>query len=285
MNLINFHTYQKNKEYITENIIYFCGQGLCNSYWITPMGNGHNKYIFIVAVNEKEYKVTIEEKHIIEWVIGAQYDENDNVKPIETVKFKALGRLENNGQYQYIELYVDNCDDFTNLNNTLKIIDIAIKNDYPEIPMINITNENQYCDEIMIPRQELYYDALKNRIDMENTIKVQYEDLFNENEWNKTFYFVIDGFDSIIPFEIIKMKKFNVNTCEINDGNDILEALIHYRGSKFNITNIKLFHNPENENSEEQDEYDILLNMRIDYHEFDKRYTKELFEYCFIVRF
>lgn len=276
MNLINFHKDPKNEKYIRENNIRFCGQGLYTSYWIMPIGNGHNKYIFTVETNKKDirYKIIIEEKHIIHWTIGAQYREGEtDAEPDETLEFQALGIVEETKQY--VEL---RSGDFTHLNdNALKVVDICIENDRHEVPFIIITNENQYCNEVLIPRQKLYYETLENKkIDVKNKRKIEYEELFDKNSWHQMMYFIINDIcKTVIPFEIIKMEKFDPK----NYGDDTMKAYIYYKWNEI-FTNIKLFYNPENE-----DDYNISLDMIIEYEDSGKNCVDTFFyEHCYIVK-
>jgi hypothetical protein len=120
INLINCSKYVK---LVKENKITYCTQGLY-SYWVMLYGNGHNKYIFSVkAASGKEYKIIVEEKHIIKWKIAHELNELTELyddKPYDSIEFEALGKVEETNRY--IKLY-------SNEYNSLEIIDILIEND------------------------------------------------------------------------------------------------------------------------------------------------------------
>ncbi|AYV76969.1 MAG: hypothetical protein Barrevirus6_7 [Barrevirus sp.] len=136
MNLINFHTFEKNKKYIQENKCMTIGQGLSHSWSIMLYGNGYNKYFITVSYLDKEYTIVIEEKHICEWSIRSKYEEGD--EEYENIKFDAFGKLDD---YYYRFSNCDNDDDFNHLSNNnckkVKIIDITIENNQNNVPLIN----------------------------------------------------------------------------------------------------------------------------------------------------
>ena len=99
MNLINFHKYQKNEKYVIENKIYYYSQGLYYSYWIMPIGNGFNTYIFTIEFNNKQYEIIVEEQHIINWTIGQQFEENRDAEPHDSIEFNACGKIKETGQF------------------------------------------------------------------------------------------------------------------------------------------------------------------------------------------
>lgn len=233
MNLINFHKYPKNEKYIKEVSIDYCGQGLYYSYWVMLFGNGHNKYIFIVEINFKQYKIIIKEEHIIKWCIKLQTCECQDCEPTDDLNFDALGQIEGTGQY--IKLENNGPENFNYLNKTFKIIDITIENNYPEIEIVtNITNDYRYCDLLEI-RQQNIQNILGN-MDFFNKKTINYYDLLDKNNWNKKLFMVMENND-LIPLEII-----NITKSETND--NIMKSQIYYKGNKCE-TNIIIINNSE----------------------------------------
>lgn len=280
MNLINFYKHPKNEKYIQLNKVYYCSQGAYHSYSVMPFGNGYNKYIVTIENNQKQHKIVIKEKYIIDWIIAVNPFEDPNAKPWDSIEFKALGKLENG---QYIELYVHDCDDFTFLNGSLRVIDVDIVNDRLDIPMVCINNENQYCDNIMVPKQHLYYEKLESMVDVSHKVQISYEELFDEKNLGEKLYFVIDdGNKTVIPFEITQFKKFNENTCEINDGCDTMKAHIYYKFMKIPLVNIKLSYCDYD--YDDVDDYNIQLDMIIEYSIFDEKFVDVIFDYCYVVK-
>jgi len=162
MNLVNFHTFPDNKRFIVESEIGFCGQGLYQSYWIMANGNGHNKYTFTVERDGEEQQIEVEEKHVLDWHIAAQHDEDHpETLPHASVKFEALGKVIGSNQYKI--LYSTGCDNFTMLKGGLKIKSITIENQFMDKPFLDVTNENQYCALILEPRQILVRNILDNQ--------------------------------------------------------------------------------------------------------------------------
>lgn len=270
MNLINFHKYPKNKKYVQENLINYSGQGLYHSYWIMPIGNGHNKYTFQIEYNHHMYEILVEEKHILTWNIGNQFDEeNPDAEPIDSIDFSALGRI--NGQY--IRLRSNGCRDFVNLNGDLKIIDITIENDHQDVPFMEIKHENQHCDLIMCPRQKLIDEALAIKIDLGQKMKLSYQDLFDKKIWNQELYFIFDDYftPKVIPFRISEAHR--------NDNSeDILNAIIVYEQVELHVLNILLFYAPELD-----DEYNIEIQMNFNYTILNDTRHEEIMDYCYVM--
>jgi len=271
MNLINFHKDPKNEQFIRENQIGFCGQGLYHSYWVMPIGNGHNRYIFTIESHGKLYKIVIKEKYVLEWQIGAQFSEDyPDALPHDTISFKALGRVESTGQY--IGLTSGGCRDFVHLNDTLKVMDIEIQNDRPDVPFLHVTNENQLWDDIMGKRQEEYYEKMENRVDIDCKQKMEYGELFDESNWGVMLYLVIDhGVPFVIPFMIIRMDR--------GIDNDMMDACLFYNWVAVDVIGIKLFLD-----SECEDIYDISIDMVIEYEELGERVVERVHDYCYVVR-
>lgn len=268
MNMINFHTYPKNKKYIEENDISYCGQGLVNSYWVMPIGNGWNRYIFTVEFKSKIHKIIVEERHILAWKIRTEGEDEED-KPEDNLEFNALGKIEESGLY--VSLRTHDCDDFTYLNNRLKVIDIMIENMFPHYPFITVSHENEYIRKISVPRQKEYDDALKIGPNLD-CAKIEYDELFDAKNWNKRMYFVIDDKKSwIIPFEILSIKHSDDHT------DDSMDARIYYKWRVCN-ENIKLYYEQEIE-----DRYNISIRKKIQFDEWDEEISDEFFEYCYIV--
>lgn len=221
MNLINFHTFEKNKKYIHENKCMTEGQGLYRSWTIKLFGNGYNEYIFTVEYNSQEYKLYITENQLYEWSIRSKYNECD--EEIDSIKFYAYGRINN---YNYI---VSNggCDDFDHLfiiNYKLKVIDITIKNNRLDVPLItNITSSRKFCNNLDEKYKEI--DDIKN-YDIEKMITINLHNIVkNYNKNNK--YYIVEQYTTnptIIPFKINNIKEGN------NESQYIFESVISYEG-------------------------------------------------------
>lgn len=270
MNLVNFHKHPKNKKYVQENMISFCGQGLVNSYWIMPIGNGYNKYFFQIEYQNKISTILVEERHVLEWQIGVQYDEEHaDTEPRSSVSFSALGEMMETGQY--FHLRSTDCCDFVTLNGELKIIDITVKNDHEIEPFISVNNEYQYCDLILCPRQELIDETLKIGLDLTGKRKLTCNDLVNRDLWNQKLYFVFDNYfePRMIPFRIIEMKENNEIT---------LNAYIIYYQIEIHVPDIILFYNPELE-----DEYNIQVEMQFKYAIINEKHHEEILDYCYLM--
>lgn len=144
INLINFHTFDKNKKYIAENTCATIGQGLYNSYSVILYGNGHNIYVFDLELNGKQFKLEILECHLTDWIIRAKYEEIDH--EVETLKFSAYGKV--NSKYYVVSN--NGCDDYEHLNvNCIKckILDINVYNSKPTIPLIrDIINDDDHIN-------------------------------------------------------------------------------------------------------------------------------------------
>jgi hypothetical protein len=270
INLINCNKYEKNALLIKENRIEYCTQGLYNSYWIMLYGNGHNKYIFTVKIIlGKEYKIIVEEKHIIKWKIAHQLNEYDN-KPYYSIDFEALGKIEETDRY--IKLYSNGYDSFRYMDDILEIIDITIENDKQEKSFIDIDNEYDYIELVQQPAQNLISDIYKNEICTIDMERINYVELFDKNNWNKTMYFMFVDCN-IVKFEIIEIKKsedYNI---------DIMTANVYHECNKFYTENIKLYYDLDDD-----DISNIKCNIQINYIEFDKKYDIVIDEFCYIAK-
>jgi hypothetical protein len=164
------HLKPQYKKYIQEVQMDICGQGIYHSYEIMLFGNGHNKYTFTLEREEEkgasveatvQYIVTVEDRHLIQWVIKNMLNEENPGPPNDCIYFEAVGRIEKTRQY--VRLESKNCMDFDHLNKNLKVIDITIQNEHPEVSFqwTKVTNEYAYCDY----RDKIYQniDELLNR--------------------------------------------------------------------------------------------------------------------------
>jgi hypothetical protein len=262
MNLINFHKYPKNKKFVQENIINYSGQGLCNSYWVMLMGNGYNKYILTAEINQTNHRIIVYEQYVVEWKIKANSEDNEEY---DCFSFRGLGIIENTDMYIY--LHSDGCDDYEHLNG-LKIIDVTVENNRPDEPFDYISNENQYCDDLMLPRGELINSAMENKINTENKSVVDYTDLFDPTNWNQMMYIMMDlPSGMILPLEIVGL-------CQVNSADNncaTMDANVYYQWDKIYVRNIELFYN-----CEIVDPYNINICMKIG--------NKEIDGFCYFVK-
>lgn len=213
MNLINFHTYEKNKKYIYENKCQIIGQGLIASWDILVVGNGFNKYIFKIMYNGKEYNVYIDENHIREWRIRTKFEEEKD--EIDSVEFSAYCNFNNMGYYE-VESW--DHDDFDHIyingenRHKLKIIDITITNEKFDAPLI--------CD---IYHDYKRIDHYKDRIsdisnykctedNLENLEIMEYKSFVRDYISGQKYYLYSDHGD-IVPFDVIQLEEVDEEEC------------------------------------------------------------------------
>jgi hypothetical protein len=273
MNLINFHKHPKNKNFIKEITLDYNGQGLIYSYCVLLVGNGHNKYKMTVKYDNKEYKIYIEEQHIIEWQIMDQPIDIENSKPYDSLKFKALGKLDN-GQYIKLESY--DYTDFIHLNKNLEVIDIEIENDDIDIEIINnIKNTYEYSKLVSAKRIKNIENIL-NSNNIENydlkMIKINYDTFVNEKSGIKQYFFIFDYLGQIIPFRII-----NIET--VSSDEHILEAEIDCNNSIYNIKARLIYFSPE---YYDLDEYNIKTVFEIKSDHILNNYNEQIDDFCYI---
>lgn len=149
-----FDDLYKNCKYIDENSKDIVGQGLCYCYDVLIFGTGENKYTFLLEFEDKEYLFETKDDFILEWRIRS-FPEDENGKEENNFEFLAYGNLKNNG---YFYISSQDCDDNTILNIDNKIfkvkkIIVEIKDESLK-PIFGISNCYQYCDKILLPRQD-----------------------------------------------------------------------------------------------------------------------------------
>ncbi len=270
MNLINFHTYPENAKYIRENYIHYNGQGLVHCCWIMPCGNGHNTYHFTVK-DEKEniMHITVEEQHVINWKIRSRPEYKD-MDETDELEFEALGKIEETKEYILL-----NANSYNDYIGDLKVINISITNNKPVIPFLNITNEFQYCDDILTSRENNCVLATLTDWPLDNAIDMKYSDIYDKDNWTKQMYFVVDEKELLIlPFKIKSLIRGE------RSADDIMEADVKYeldkhmwkkpwhpKKYKTDTMKIELYSNPETDEGDK-------CNIRIDIPELD------IYDYC-----
>jgi hypothetical protein len=231
MNLINFHKYEKNKQYIRENTLKLNAQGITDIDYIMVNGNGYNKYLFILE-NVKDnihHKISIDEKHIEKWDITNYFACEKNI--VFEADFEAVGKIEETNQYIYL---YNRGNDIIKINNTIfKLIDITIENEYPNKPhKIYSGDEMNYIMTDLQETRNLIYDILEFPLDKPLKINIDYDMLNDEKNWNKMMYFISDN-KKIIPFEIIHFEKIDKI-----DGK--IKGYIYHEFNKIYIDNIEI---------------------------------------------
>jgi len=272
MNLINFHTHRKNEKFVRASKVYTCGQGLYHSYSIMLFGNGHNKYVITLEYRNEEYKIIVKEKYVVYWTIAGQYTEEPDIPPHSTIKFDAIGKWLHSGNYT--RLSSSGCNNYDYLNDHFKIIDISIKNKYPLLKiMTHITNDNIYCD-LIDERYANIEKKLRNNIDTTNMMIVNYEDLFDDKNWNITYYMILSDYNNF-PCDIIRAKKSDEHKY------DLLDAFVYCNGKKLLVNNIKMYYDSE---LKDEDGYNIHFMFRIECNEIDEIYSHDYSEYGYIMK-
>ena len=204
MNLINFP-----KKYIRENQCSIIGQGLMSSWRVLLYGNGFNKYIFTVMYNDKEYKIYIDEKHIIEWKIREKYEEEDS--EVDSVNFQAYGNFNNIGYYNILSWDFDDFDHLFIKNHKLKIIDIIVENDRPDVPLIgNIYDDYKFIDNINARYRDISNIGFPTYTDVQ---LIEYSDFINAHDSSRMYYLYSSRGD-IYPFNVIKIDKLDEEECK-----------------------------------------------------------------------
>lgn len=159
MNLINFHTFEKNRQYVSEKHHQTIGQGLINSHSISICGKENNKYIFTVSYDNVEYKIYIDESNIHEWTIRVKFEEDEES---DTINFQAYGNFNNMGKHYII---ARDCDDYDHIyieNKCFKIIDIDIEESLPSFDQINL------IDPVVITFDDFVNDYIGKRFYFRN---------------------------------------------------------------------------------------------------------------------
>lgn len=279
MNIINFYEYEKNSRYIKPQKIQYNGQGLYNSYFIEIFGNGFNKYIFNTEHNGKEYKIYFDEQHILQWTIKSHLDEESNLAENlldNFIIFDGYGILRNEyfDQKNYFHFNSGGDDDFEHIYTGIKkfkIIDITIENNNSQIEIINnITNEYDFRNSLDEKQQKIN-QAIEDKKNyyLSTRTKVNYTEWINNYDTNRTYYFIIDSDETIIPFKVINIEH-NIKY----EYDDIMDAVIYYEDDNEYQVKITMSHFVELD-----DEFNIDISFEI---KSDEK-VKEIFEYCYIV--
>jgi len=267
MNLTNFHKCAENMKLIRENKIYVDSQ----KYWIMLIGNGQLTLTFKITTEDNQpYTIVIEERHIIEFKIR-----NDEK---EEVNFYALGRVMETRQKIILST-----NDGQYLANKLKILDITATNNYPSIPFITLTHENEYYLKISKPRYWRFYEAQIMTTTLHKKIQISFTDLFDWDNWDCPLYFVFYNNNKNFKDynERYNALKFKINVLNRkNFKNNIAEmsAIIYYNGIEHPVNDIMLI----KENSD--NELDIYVSFDIKYNVIGVEQTYIISRLCQIVK-
>jgi hypothetical protein len=242
MNLINFHTYDKNKQYICEYKRDILGQGLINTYDILLFGNKHNKYTLDIEHDNKPYKLYIDEMHLLKWSIRSKNE--DGTEEFDYLEINALGNFNNEGyfwvnqacRYEHTTIEVH--------NTIFKVTDITVTNDHVDIPFIkSISN----CYSLIDLNEEQYKEIHKitefNKVDQELLKKLKHINFPDWNkEPNKIYYLVSEYY--FYPIQVIS-DNTNILTVDLCYNNNLYRTDITLEHIEFEDSdkyNIKLKH-------------------------------------------
>ena len=162
INLINFHTFKKNKKYVIESECSISGQGLDNCYMVILSGNGYNKYLINLesvepiadqfgeeeisdCENNKSVKIInkiliLDERFLTKWQIRFKPEEDerfsdDDVFEHDSLSLRGYGTF---NEKNYFRVDSGDWDDFDHLEIKgikYQVTDVNVINDRNEPPI------------------------------------------------------------------------------------------------------------------------------------------------------